>query len=218
MKIEAIAWDIDGTLIDSEPTHLKALIATCDGYGVDISDLPEDTFVGVSVHGVWEALVRRFPARLGRDEWIARINDHYRKLRRELRIQPFAVETILKARDLGLRQVAVSNSNRSVVDVNLEMLGASGIFDFSLSLDDVAKGKPDPTPYRLAANRLGLVPQQVVAVEDSETGLRSAAAAGCLAVAISADGVRLSPADRRITGLDELPEILAAARSGLATA
>ena len=75
--IEAIAWDVDGTLIDSEPTHLKALLATCTAHRVDISDLADDAFVGVSLHGVWEAIGARFPASLGRDAWIGEINGHY---------------------------------------------------------------------------------------------------------------------------------------------
>ena len=54
--IGAVAWDIDGTLVDSEPLHLKSLILVCEKYDVDISDLPNEYFIGVNLHGVWKAL------------------------------------------------------------------------------------------------------------------------------------------------------------------
>ena len=57
--IKAVAWDIDGTLVDSEPLHLKSLILVCKKYNVDISDLPNEYFIGVNLHGVWEALQKQ---------------------------------------------------------------------------------------------------------------------------------------------------------------
>ncbi|WP_239501209.1 HAD-IA family hydrolase, partial [Stenotrophomonas maltophilia] len=60
------------------------------------------------------------------------------------------------------------------MDANLAALGIGDCIIGSVSLDDVGAGKPDPTPYREACRRLALSPQQVVAVEDSTTGARSA--------------------------------------------
>jgi beta-phosphoglucomutase-like phosphatase (HAD superfamily) len=69
-----------------------------------------------------------------------------------------------------------------VVDANLDALGIAPWIQFSISLDDVTEGKPSPVPYRMAAERLGLAPGTIVAVEDSSTGIRSAKAAGLHAV------------------------------------
>ena len=57
--IKAVAWDIDGTLVDSEPLHLKSLILVCEKYNVDISDLPNEYFIGVNLYGVWKELRKR---------------------------------------------------------------------------------------------------------------------------------------------------------------
>lgn len=209
MTPKAVAWDIDGTLIDSEPLHLRALLDTCAGYGVDISDLPDDTFVGVNLHGVWAALAPRFPAALTKAEWAAAIDGHYRAGCDSLVPLSSAAEVVRRIDALGLRQVAVSNSNRAVVDANLGVLGIAAVLDFSLSLDDVPVGKPDPTPYRLAAERLGLAPEEVVVVEDSRTGVAAGCAAGCFTVGLAAEPQALPQADRTIIDLGELPAVLA---------
>lgn len=208
--IAAIAWDVDGTLIDSEPLHLRALIATCDAHGVDISDLAADAFVGVSLHGVWEAIGTRYPRGLDRDSWIAEINGHYRAQCGSIAIDGRVRGLVERLGRTGLRQVAVSNSNRAVVDANLALLGLADLLDFSLSLDDVAAGKPDPEPYRAAAQRLGLPPRRMAAVEDSPSGIASARAAGCFAVGLCDDPGRLAGtgADAVVARLDDIPALL----------
>ena len=84
-------------------------------------------------------------------------------------------------------------------------LGIGKIIAFSLSLDDVSSGKPDPEPFREAARRLGAEPHATVAVEDSGAGARSARAAGPLVVRLFAVGRALSVgADRSIAELMEV--------------
>ena len=63
----AVAWDVDGTLVDSEPLHLQALKAVCRAHGVDLSDFGPTPFVGVAAPQVWQALEPRFGLPLGRD-------------------------------------------------------------------------------------------------------------------------------------------------------
>ena len=178
MTIAAIAWDIDGTLVDSEPLHHRALLAAGRQWDADLSDIGDDTFVGVHMHDVWTALASRFPADLGRQCWLAAVEDHY--VERAAELVPIAdvAEAIRSFAAEGLSQVCVSNSSRRVVDANLEAIGVAGDIAFSISLDDVGHGKPDPEPYRAACARLALPPHRVVAVEDSRAGLASARAAG----------------------------------------
>ncbi len=205
MTIKAVLWDIDGTLVDSEPLHLEALLAVCTRYDVDISDLPDDTFIGVNLNGVWDALKSRFPGDLHRATWTASIDDHYARHAEKLRAMPGAVETIKHLRASGIRQAAVSNSGRSVVDSNLAFLGISDLFEFSISLDDVSKPKPDPQPYLQALNIMKLDAAQAVAVEDSNAGAMSARSAGVKLVAYSNPDL---PADASIDDLSDLPQLL----------
>ncbi len=130
---------------------------------------------------------------------------------------PGAVETVKALHRAGLPQVAVSNSNRSVVDANLKALGLDDILLWSLSLDDVApKGKPDPFPYMQAAKHLGLEPSSIAAVEDSVTGITSAKAAGLYVFALSPDGKPMSMADKTIASLNVLQLHLLQATPALA--
>ena len=146
MTICAVAWDIDGTLVDSEPVHLLALKAACAEHGADLSDLPDDRFIGVNMHDVWKVLRERFPHDLPMAAFLDDTNRHYRANARLLRPMPGALEAIGALSAAGLRQVAVSNSARIVVDTNLALAGLGEFMEFSLGLGDVSAGKPDPEP------------------------------------------------------------------------
>ena len=107
-------------------------------------------------------------------------------------------------------QACVSNSGRTIVDANIKALGIGKIIAFSMSLEDVSAGKPDPEPYREAARRLGAEPQATVAVEDSGAGARSARAAGLFVVGYSPSGEPFVGADRSIAHLAEVPALFGA--------
>jgi HAD superfamily hydrolase (TIGR01509 family) len=176
--IEAIIWDIDGTLVDSEPLHLLALQHVCYHYEVDLTHLPDDHFIGIDVGAVWNELRPLFPADVGFSRWLAQLNDYYITNADKLTPIRSAVETIRRLHAAGFRQAAASNSNRKVVDANLGVLGVADLMECSISLDDVAHGKPDPAPYLRALETMGLHPSKVRAVEDSPAGALSAARAG----------------------------------------
>jgi len=207
----AIAWDIDGTLLDSEPLHYQALLTACEQWDVDMSDITLDTFCGIHIVDVWTALQPRMPASLTPQEWRRSIHDHYIAKRHTLQQIEGAVRCIRQLKAMGVRQVCVSNSSRSAVDANLETLGVLDCIEFSISLDDVSAGKPSPEPYTLACQRLGLPPERVMAIEDSFTGATSARAAGlCVALYDPLAG-KAFQADLYLEKLGELMERFRAA-------
>ena len=200
----AIAWDIDGTLIDSEPLHQRALIAASAALGVDLSDLEPEAFLGVHAIDIWKALKPRFPAGSLFNAWISALEDYYVAHAGELEPNPGALEAMRELAARGVAQACVSNSGRAIVDANIKALGVSKIIAFSLSLDDVASGKPDPEPFLNAARRLGAEPHATVAVEDSGAGARSARAAGLYVVGYSPSGAPFVGSDRSIVKLMEV--------------
>ncbi len=204
MKFHAVAWDIDGTLVDSEPLHLRTLFAICANYGVDISELPDDEFVGLGLDGVWQTLKNRFPPTLSLQDWIDELNRFYVAQADTLMPMPKAREVVAELSRRGVRQVAVSNSDRSVVEANLRAAGIAEFMEFSVCLDDVPAGKPSPVPYLVAAEKLGLSPNDIVAVEDSLTGIQSARAAGLTVLCYSPQAANHPTADRRIERLTEV--------------
>ena len=145
MRWKAVAWDVDGTLIESEDLHHRALVNTCAAHGLDLSALPNRAFQGVHMLDVWSLLRERLARDLDRHAWLAAIDRFYIENAGELVASPQARETIRALNARGVAQACVSNSSRLVVDANLAALGVGGLIAFSVSLDDVGAGKPDPS-------------------------------------------------------------------------
>ena len=200
----AVAWDIDGTLIDSEGLHQRSLIETGAEFGVDLSDLPDEAFRGIHMRDVWTALKPRFPNTVDRNTWIAAIERFYVAHAPSLSAIPGAVEVVRALAAKGVAQACVSNSGRSIVDANLDALGIQRLMAFSISLEDVSRGKPDPEPYREAARQLAIRPAAIVAVEDSGAGARSARAAGLYVIGYAPDRDAFVGSDRSIAKLMEV--------------
>jgi HAD superfamily hydrolase (TIGR01509 family) len=203
-SLRAVAWDLDGTLVDSEGLHHRALLGACRDCGVDLSDLPDRAFRGIHVLDVWTLLRPRLPQRLNRLEWLTAIDRFYIEKSAELRPMPQAHVTISSLSARGVAQACVSNSSRAVVDANIAALGIADNIAFSISLDDVSSGKPDPEPYALAARRLECPATQIVAVEDSAVGAASARAAGLMVVRYAPNGERDGVGDLWIVALSQL--------------
>ncbi|WP_112312650.1 HAD family hydrolase [Pseudogemmobacter bohemicus] len=212
---KAVAWDIDGTLIDSEPLHHRALLATCAAWGLDLSALPESTFVGTHLRDVWTALRADLgsnpDAERSEAAFYRQINRHYAAGADSLAEIAGARRVVHALEALGVIQVCASNSDREVVDTNLAVLGIAGIMRGSVSLDDVREGKPAPEPYLRAAVLAGVAPSDVLVVEDSLTGTKAALAAGMrVALLVSPDQpepVGEVRPDYRITALEQIPAL-----------
>jgi len=207
--IKAVAWDIDGTLIDSEPLHDEVLMATCVACGIDdIDDFMNNHFRGQHLEDVWRRAEPRLATRITLDEWRNLMVKNYVAKSHKLPRWQEAFDIVNTLAEQGIRQVCVSNSGRAVVDTNLAVIGIGDIIEFSVSIDDVTKGKPDPEPYALAAIRLGLDASLIAAVEDSATGARSAHLAGMQVFGIKSAGMDIPLAIKSVDRHDELLPLL----------
>ncbi|WJY16946.1 HAD family phosphatase [Pectobacteriaceae bacterium CE90] len=207
MKFKAVAWDVDGTLVDSEPLHHRALLAVCSRYGVDLSDITESRFCGVHINDVWHTLRTRLPEDLAQQEWLAAIEDYYIAHSDELVPIAHGKDAIVALRNNGIRQASVSNSSRRIVEANLRTIGVLEMMEFLVTLDDVSAGKPDPEPYRLATTLLDLTPGDVLAVEDSVTGVLGACAAGLTVVSYT-QGAPLHPGSIVVKDLSDITALV----------
>lgn len=217
--LRAVAWDIDGTLVDSEPLFRRALVHISAAYGVDISTLPEDAFIGVNLPGIWQLIKALGPRPFGENAWLSDVIGYYLEHADGLCLMPKAFETVSALCAQGIAQAAVSNSPRIIVDANLKQSRLGGLMQFSISLEDVEHAKPDPAPYLMAAAKFQLRPEQVLAVEDSVSGVRSAAVAGMRVAGYGKCPAAQPEADFHIDDLSQIarfftPEaLLPAARS-----
>jgi HAD superfamily hydrolase (TIGR01509 family) len=141
---------------------------------------------------------------------VARMQERYREALPVIDGAVDAVRRLAERWPLGL----ASSSNRPLIDLALEELGIADLFRATVSSEEVERGKPAPDVYLEAARRLGVPPERAAAVEDSESGIRSAKAAGMLVVAIpnlhfppGEDALAL--ADIRLESLAELsPDVV----------
>jgi len=219
--VRAVALDVDGTLVDSEPLHLRALQAACRAHDVDISDHGPAPFIGVAIGDVWRLLAPRFAVALGhhadQGERVFReaVTAYYLAHAQEVRVLPGARRAVEHLAREGIALAAVSNSERSIVEANLRAVGAQARFDAVVCLDDVRDPKPSPEPYLRALALLRVPARQAWAIEDSPSGARSARAAGLRVLVVGDDPQ--AQGDQRLPGLADFVSWWPSARGQMPT-
>lgn len=178
MRAMAVLWDMDGTLLDSEPLHVNALGLAMRSQGIEPpADLHHRT-LGRAAIPVWEMLRDEFGLKLDFDPWIRLKYQHYLEEAPKLKVREETHVVFRKLRERGVGQAIVSNSDRIIVDANLNAVGMSEPGFKTVSRNDVRNGKPDAEPFLRGAWLLETEPNRTVVVEDSATGALGGLAAG----------------------------------------
>lgn len=193
----AVLWDMDGTLVDTEPYWIESefeLIGEHGGawsrehamnlVGNDLLEsgryIAEHSGITLTPEVIVEALLDRVVARV----------------EREVPWRPGALDLLRDLRAAGVRCALVTMSYQRFVDPILAIL-PDDTFEVVVTGDSVTFGKPHPEPYEKAAAILGVTPADTVAIEDSNTGARSAEAAGCTVLVVE-NHVPVAPGFRRV--------------------
>jgi HAD superfamily hydrolase (TIGR01509 family) len=183
--MSAVVFDLDGVLVDSEPVWEEVRRAFVADNGGQWQPDTQQRLMGMST-SEWAAyLSGELGVRLPADEVARGVVAHMARRYEDggVPLMPGAVDAVrrLAARwPLGL----ASSSPRVLIDVVLDRTGLTVWFKATVSTEEVARGKPEPDGYLLAAERLGVDPAGCAAVEDSSNGLRSAYAAGMRVIAV----------------------------------
>lgn len=176
--IEAVLWDMDGTLIDSEPLHEATLISTLTAQGIEAPQHLNAQVIGLSTLRIYQLLSEEFGLRQPYLEWCASRQLNYLGRSMDLRPRHGALELFRELQDRGVKQGIVSNSDRVIVGANIHVLGLACPELVSISKNDVRDGKPSPEGYLRAAWLLGADPEKTLVIEDSVTGALAGIAAG----------------------------------------
>ncbi len=182
---KAVLWDMDGTLIDSEPYWLLSESALASDYGKVWTEADGHQMIGKSLYDSSALLREKFEITdLSIQQVIDRLtNEVVANLKNKLPWRPGALEALMMLKQAGIKTALVTMSMRSMALAVVDAIPFQA-FDVVVAGDDVRFGKPHPEPYEKAAKLLGLEPGECVAFEDSTTGLTSAEAAGCIPVGI----------------------------------
>ncbi|WP_332875435.1 HAD family hydrolase [Ornithinimicrobium sediminis] len=180
----AVLWDMDGTIIDTEPFWMAeehALVRAAGGRWTDRDALD---LVGNDLTRSAEVILARTPVTGTPEEVVHRLlAGVVRRTQERIPWRPGAQELLAELVALGVPNALVTMSWDSLATVLVEAL-PPGTFRTVVTGDVVTRGKPDPEPYRVAAQRLGVEPARCVAIEDSPTGVRSATSAGVPTLAV----------------------------------
>jgi beta-phosphoglucomutase len=198
---------MDGTLIDSEEFHWISWRNTLAMEGITIT---HERFLS-SFGQRDDSIIPEWLGAAATPERIERIantkEELYRRLIPRDGISPLPGVTrwIHQLHKDGWRQAIASAAPRDNIEVVLEALSATHIFQAIVSAEDVHRGKPDPEVYLIAAARLEVPPERCIVVEDAVAGVQGARSAGMKSIGISHNGKEL-PADIVVQSLDRLGE------------
>jgi HAD superfamily hydrolase (TIGR01509 family) len=208
-SIQAVVFDLDGVIVDSEHVWDAAREALSRERGGGWHEGAQQDMMGMSSvewsRYMHERLGLKDPPEEISADVVRRLQATYRE---ELPLVDGATEAVARLAGrwpLGL----ASSSNREIIDLVLELSGLNQFFEATVSSEEVQRGKPSPDVYLEAARRLGADPAGSAAVEDSRSGILSASAAGMRVVAIPnkrfpPDEEALAAADVIIPSINEL--------------
>jgi HAD superfamily hydrolase (TIGR01509 family) len=178
-QIDAVVFDMDGVLVDTEHLWDEVREELTDEWGGRYTPEAQQAMMGMSSREwsryLHEVVGLREPPDVINAEVVRRMLARYEV---ELPVVPGAVAAVRRLAAAGLRLALASSSNRELIDAVLRELRVADRFEVTVSSEEVPRGKPAPDVYVEAAGRLGVDPSRCTAVEDSASGIRAAHAAG----------------------------------------
>ncbi|MFE4453699.1 HAD family hydrolase [Streptomyces sp. NPDC056796] len=202
-----VLFDLDGTLVDSEPNYYEAGRRLLARYGVrDFSWEDHTRFIGIGTRETLTVLREEYGIEAPVDELLAGKNALYLELAGAATpVFPEMRALVERLHGDGVPMAVASGSSRAAIAAALAVTGLDARLPLFVSAEEVARGKPEPDVFLEAARRLGVAPESCVVLEDAVPGVQAAHAAGMRCVAIpgteaAADGTAFGKADLLFPG------------------
>ena len=209
-KPQAVIFDMDGVLIDSEPIHYEVERLIYDLLGIEVADSIHRNYMGASNDFMYSDLKSRFKLTASVEELI-KFDDDYRsdylKNLKVVELNSGVLDLLIELQSQGIRLAVATSSSPDIANVLLNRCGIASYFDSIVTTSEAGKSKPAPDVYLLAAQRLGVLPKDCIVFEDSPNGLTAAKNANMYCIVIQNDlqfEKQLKLADYRISSFQEL--------------
>jgi beta-phosphoglucomutase family hydrolase len=181
--VQAVIFDMDGVLVDSEFLHTRAEKRTLDPYGIELSKEEINHYMGMGVNTMLASLIERYDLPVSRESLFRthekNLSDLFQK---ELKIMPGAREIITLFLDQKIKLALASSSSPSLIKLVLQKFELTPIFNVAISGEEVEHGKPFPDIFLKTAELLNIKSDQCVVIEDSKNGVASAKSAGMFCI------------------------------------
>jgi len=210
LSIKALIFDFDGTVVDTETPEFESWRLEYAVFGVEMPMELWVQLIGSNTQGLFEPyswLEGKIGKALDRDALRGRRRAAMMDLIAAERPRPGVEDWLYGARQRGLGLAIASTSRRPWVEQHLANVGLLDRFDHLATGDQVEHAKPAPDLFLLAAQKLGIAPNEAIAIEDSRNGVTAAKAAGMFTIAVPNSmtaGLDLSAADLRVDSLAAL--------------
>ncbi|MHC0067061.1 HAD family hydrolase [Nostoc sp. UIC 10890] len=183
--LAAILFDLDGTIVNTDPIHYLAWQEMLLNYSIEI----DETFYKTRISGglnpeIVKDILPQLSAAEGQ-KFADEKEELFRKLAPNLKPLNGFSELITWTDTHQLKRALVTNAPRLNAEFMLEVLGIKEAFHTVVLADDCIAGKPDPAPYQVALNKLGITAEEAIALEDSPSGIRSAVSADIRTIGIA---------------------------------
>lgn len=215
--MDALVFDFDGVVIDSEPIHLDCFRRTLRRFDIELAERDYyREYIGFDDHDCFAAVLDANGVAHTEDLLAELTEEKSAMIRRayaeSIEAMPGAVELIRRFDSPELPLGLCSGALRAEIELAAETIGVLECFDVIVSADDVTRGKPDPEGYRRTLDELSVAagraldPAKCVVFEDAPAGIRAARAAGMKTVAVVGSYPRgaLNDADRVVNSLTEV--------------
>ena len=207
--IDALIFDFDGVIIDTEAPEFETLQALFRSHGVELERSLWQQIIGggTDLFDPYEHLALLTGEDLDREAVRRSQRQRYLEIVHASPVLPGVLDYIREARRVGVRLGVASSSSHDWVTGHLRERGLLDSFDAVVTRDDVTNVKPDPELYIVATERLGASPERAVAIEDSLNGVTAAKRAGMYCVAVPnsmTSDLPLDGADLRLGALSEI--------------
>ncbi len=190
--IDAIIFDMDGVLVDSEPHHVSIEKHQFRMNGISISDEEHQKFMGSTSENMWREIAGRYHLERPVEEFIDQNRTESIRYFTELSVipvMPGLVDLLEKLKTKNYPLAVASSSVPEIIELILGKTGLRTYFQVVVSGQEAGKSKPEPDIFLLAAQKLGVKPQNCMVIEDSKNGIKAAQAAGMSCVAYQSPGV-----------------------------